>query len=163
MWPRIRKDREREERARRYTDEAMLRADEIMDRVKGRMFSECFTDHGLATRVANAGPKLVLSFELQFLWGFFHEFVQTEEFPTNGYDRIKLHLLHRLVRVHGYELKEATAEANAVEDLFNEDDPLFREISRLGMLSFHAPVDEAMVLILRAIDETGWKDAKDDR
>ena len=45
----------------------------------------------------------MLSIELQFLWGAFHELVQ--EYPiltTNGFDRIKAHLILRLMNVHGY-------------------------------------------------------------
>lgn len=45
---------------------------------------------------------LMLSIELQFLWGFFHEFVhEYPNFPTSGYDRAKLHLIERLrLRTH---------------------------------------------------------------
>ena len=40
-----------------------------------------------------AHDAIFTSFELQFLWGFFFAHVQTYNAPTNGFDRIKLHLI----------------------------------------------------------------------
>lgn len=77
--------------------------------------------------------------------------MQTETLPTNGFDRIKLHLLHRLISVHGYDVADAASETNAVEDLYNSADPLFEAEAALGKESFTAPVDAAMVIAFRVL------------
>jgi hypothetical protein len=155
MWPFIRNSRQiskaDSDRAARYNAEGIRLSDQIMDRVKGCFFAECLIDPDLAKFAADGGRPLHLAFETQFLWGFFHEYVQSEDFPTGGYDRIKLHLMQRLMTFHGYDIKGAAAQANSVEDLFNRDDPLFRELSELGMRSFNQPVDDAMIIGMRAI------------
>jgi hypothetical protein len=83
--------------------------------------------------------------------GFFHEYVQTKDLPVNGYDRIKLHLVERLVAVHGYDVTRAATEANRVEDLFNSDEPLFGAIAELGQRSHRAPFPQSMVVAYRAM------------
>jgi hypothetical protein len=98
---------------------------------------------------------MLLSFELQFLWGFFHEYVQTTNLPVNGYDRIKLHLVERLIDDHGYDIKRATAEANSVEDLFNSGEPLFTAIAELGQRSHTAPFNKSMTVAYRAMMVSG--------
>jgi hypothetical protein len=140
-----------EERARLYREEGMRRADQLMHVAKGAFLRECFLDPEFAKFAADGGAKMQLSFELQFLWGFFHEHVQTADLPVNGYDRIKLHLTERLVTVHGYDIKRAAAEANAVEDLFNSDAPLFTAIAKLGQRSYKIPFEKSMVVAYRAM------------
>ncbi len=57
--------------------------------------------------------------------------------PVNGYDRIKM--IDWLINNRGYELDGAVREANSVESLYNENDPLFERISELGKKGFIEP------------------------
>jgi hypothetical protein len=147
---RKKRDTALEERVHLYKEEGMRRA-ELMDVVKGEFLRECSVDPQLAQFAAERSPLMQLSFELQFLWGFFHEHVQTADLPVNGYDRIKLHLVERLVTAHGYDVKRAAAEANSIEDLFNSAEPLFEAVAELGQRSYKEPVAKSMVVSYRAL------------
>ena len=133
---------------------ARARAAALMDRVHGRFFAECFADIEMATFFGEEGDKLLISFELQFLWGFFHEVVAEVTLPTNGYDRIKLHLIDWLVSARGYEISAAVREANVIEGLFNEDEPIFGSISGLGRRSHTVPQEDALLIVVRALMKT---------
>lgn len=78
-------------------------------------------------------------FELQFMWGFFHEYVQTQEFPTNGYDRIIWHLIYHLSKVRGRTLEQARDEATEMNAKFNADDGMFMAVADLGKQAYHDP------------------------
>ena len=75
----------------------------------------------------------MLSIEMQLLWGVFHEFVQEyPEMPTNGFERIQIHLMERLMRVHSYSLQDARDFVISVHNLYNENEGLFATTSELG-------------------------------
>ncbi|MGO4839825.1 hypothetical protein AB4144_47025, partial [Rhizobiaceae sp. 2RAB30] len=63
--------------ARETSDEAARRSKEVVSRMRDRLLDHAFVDTGLAAFVAEKGSAFVLNLELQFLWGYFHEFVQT--------------------------------------------------------------------------------------
>lgn len=151
MWPFSKKRNFEKERAGKNYDKGAELADEIIGRARRKLLSECFVDSDLAAFVAKQGPRLHHTFELQFLWGFFHEFIKTEDFPTAGHDRIKLHLMHRLMLGQGRAPLTANAEVNAVEDLLNQRDPVCVATAELGKKSFSSPSDDAMVIICRSM------------
>lgn len=103
-------------------------AQEIMEREKALLDAE-----GM-----DVNDKVMLSIELQFLWGVFRELVQEyPDLPTHGLDRVKLHLIMRLVDAHGYSFEAARNEAISVGNLYNEADTLFDALASLGQKAFH--------------------------
>jgi hypothetical protein len=76
------------------------------------------------------------SFDLQFLWGFFFEHVQRYDLRTNGFDRIKIHLIDWLVNYRDYKFEDAISEANSIEDQYNEDGFNFLYVSEGGKRAY---------------------------
>ena len=103
-------------------------AQQIMEREKAVLYAE-----GIGLN-----DKLMLSIELQFLWGVFRELVQEyPDLPTNGLDRVKLHLIMRLVDVHGYSFEAARDEAIGVGEQYNKADGIFDALASFGQKAFH--------------------------
>jgi len=99
--------------------------------------------------------KVFLSMEMQFLWGYFFMHVQEFDLPTNGYDRIKLHLIDWLMNERGYSFEGARDNANEIEDLYNSADPLFESISALGKEAFTKHSDHYFFVILDGLRTSG--------
>ena len=97
----------------------------------------------------------MLGIELQFLWGVFHEFVQEyRQLPTNGFDRIKLHLIEHLIRVHGYTLEHARDEVKCLEGMYNEGDNLFEAISKLGIATYHDNKPGRLCVVVKTLQDS---------
>ena len=131
-------------------EEATARAADLAERVMAQERKALDTE-GLADLIDD---RTMLSIELQFLWGLFHEFVQEyPELPTSGFDRIKLHLIGRLVHAHSYSLWAARDEANAVEDLYNKADELFEAISGLGKQAYRDARPGHLCTVVKVLHE----------
>ncbi|MBL8643488.1 MAG: hypothetical protein JNK21_06115 [Rhodospirillaceae bacterium] len=96
-----------------------------------------------------------LSMEMQFLWGYFFMHVQEFDLPTNGFNRIKLHLIDWLMNERGYSFESARDNANEIEDLYNAADPLFESISALGKEAFAKHGDHYFFVILDSLRTSG--------
>lgn len=127
------------------------KADEIMEKNKAEMLAQCFAEPDLADTLSAQSEGFILSIEIQFLWGFFHEYVQTYKAPANGYDRILIHLIERLTGVHGFKFSDAVEFVHNIQDLYNKDDPFFSDISDLGKLAYHDGGDHYYTYIIKLI------------
>ncbi|RWB69744.1 hypothetical protein [Mesorhizobium sp.] len=141
--------------AKELLEEGDRLADEAYKRQLAAFVPIATTDELLGKFVDDHGDGLRDTFrwfELQFLWGFFHEYVQTRQFPTNGFSRILVHIIHRLIHKHGLNLTQARDAALQLEDLYNKADGNFELISELGKKSFHDhSLDDAMVTVFMAL------------
>ncbi|MBZ9860860.1 hypothetical protein [Mesorhizobium sp. CA12] len=104
-----------------------------------------FAQQGITPR---DGKNLLFRFEQQFLWGFFHEYVQTKNFPTNGFARISIHLIERFMTKHGFSFEKARIAALEMDAKYNKNDAAFMAIAEHGMAAFHgeAPEDEGTIM-----------------
>lgn len=101
---------------------------------------------------------MIFSIELQFLWGVFHEVVANgPNFPTNGYDRILLHIISFLTRERRMTLEEARDHALGVQSLFNEADSLFDAVEQRGRLAYRHGGDRHFIDIVLALHQSGAK------
>jgi hypothetical protein len=99
---------------------------------------------------------MIFSIELQFLWGVFYEVVANgPTFPTNGYDRILLHIISYLTREHDKTLEQARDHALGVQALFNEADSLFDAIEQRGRLAYKNGGDRHFIDIVLALHQSG--------
>lgn len=131
--------------------EARQRAADLAERIMAGEMAALDTE-GLADLF---NDKMMLSIELQFLWGIFHEFVQEyRNLPTNGFDRIKLHLIERLMDTHGYSFDAARDEANLLEDLYNKADEIFDAVSQCGKEAFHDARPGQLAVVVKTLHET---------
>ncbi|WP_095091007.1 hypothetical protein [Mesorhizobium sophorae] len=158
MLPIFRRKSPDTEVAKEYLEEGARLADEAFGRQFSTFIKYTMTNEVLGKFVDDQGDGLRDTFqwfELQFLWGFFHEYVQTEKFATNGFSRILVHIIHRLIHKHGLSLAHARDAALELEDLYNKADSNFEAISELGKKAFHDPLlDDAMVSIVMALAMT---------
>jgi hypothetical protein len=98
---------------------------------------------------------LFMSMEMQFLWGYFFMHVQEFKLPTNGFDRIKLHLIDWLIHGRGYSFESARDNVNDIDGLYNAADPLFESISTLGKEAFTQHGDHYFFMILEGLRTSG--------
>lgn len=115
-------------------------ASEAVDRGKAMAREMMEREYTLLGVKELVGPEegALLTAEMWFLWGVFHEFVQEyPDLPTNGFDRIKLHLAAHLQDTRQIALEEAIDAANAVEATFNRANPLFDAVAAVGKEAFH--------------------------
>lgn len=99
--------------------------------------------------------EIMLDIELQFLWGVFRELVQEYPgLPTNGFDRVKLHLIMRLMDAHGYSFEAARDEAISVEGLYNKADELFDALAGLGQKTFHDGQSGRLLTVAKVLQGT---------
>lgn len=119
-------------------------AQQIMERERAALDAEGVGDL--------CDDKIMLSIELQFLWGVFRELVQEyPDLPTNGFDRVKLHLIMRLMDAHGYSFETARDEAISVEELYNEADELFDQLASLGQKTFHDSCPGRLLAVVKTL------------
>lgn len=134
--------------------EAMQRAAYLGERIMRSEMTMLEAD-GLAHLFSE---EMMRSIEFQFLWGVFHEFVQEyPDLPTNGFDRIKLHLISRLMDAHGQSFEAARHYANSVERLYNEADELFDAMADAGKNAYRDGRPGRLSAIVRALHETGMR------
>ncbi|CAN7702646.1 hypothetical protein [Mesorhizobium sp. LjNodule214] len=157
-----RKKSQEAEVAKEFLEEGARLADEAYKRQLATFVPIATTNEILGKFVDDQGDGLRDTFqwfELQFLWGFFHEYVQTEKFATNGFSRILVHIIHRLIHKHGLNLTQARDTALEIEDLYNKADGNFELISELGKKAFHDPLlDDAMVSVFMVLAVTLGKE-----
>ena len=141
-----------EDYARRCMEEGRALSKEASAGMMTAIMSGSIKSPRVARFVSDGGANLLLSFEFQFLWGGLHEFVQTKPLPTNGYDRILLHLVDWLVNERGYGFEEARQHALDTQALFNRADPLFDLIAESGKAFFHTRDTTYFSLVLDHIE-----------
>lgn len=94
--------------------------------------------------------------KVQFLWGVFYEVVADgPDFPTNGYDRLLLHVIDFLMKERGLTLEDARDTALRLQRMFNEADCLFDAIEQRGRLAYRHGSDQHFIEIALALHETG--------
>lgn len=139
--------------------ESARRAADLAEQIMARESAALYED-GLGGLLDD---RLMLSIEMQFLWGVFHELVQEyPHLPTNGFVRIKLHLIRYLMDARGYSFEHARDEANVIDGLYNEANEYFDTISSYGKDAFHNPAPghlSAIVLSVCALDEQQQSEA----
>jgi hypothetical protein len=85
---------------------------------------------------SDAVRGLIKDIEPAFLWGVFSEIVATgPSFPTNGHDRVKLHLLHFLTSQRGLTRDQALERVEEVEHSYSQAEPIFDAIQTRGRLA----------------------------
>ena len=141
------------EAADEYIREGDRLAEEVMKKQRARFMSEAVLNDELAPFVEAADLKnLYIWFEMPFLWGYFHEYVQTQKFATNGFSRIMVHLMYWLTKRYGYSFEQARISALEMDDRYNRDEPTFMTLARYGMDAFHDRTpDAAMVASILAL------------
>ncbi|MDP3262451.1 MAG: hypothetical protein U1E06_07880 [Tabrizicola sp.] len=142
-----------EDYARRCMEEGRYLSKDASGAMMAAIMAESIKSSDVARYVSAGGTSILLSFELQFLWGVFHEFVQTKPLPTNGYDRILLHTIDWLVNERGYGFEEARHRVLATQSLFNEADPLFDLIAQSGKAFYHQRDTSQFSLALTQISD----------
>jgi hypothetical protein len=99
---------------------------------------------------------LLLSLELQFLWGVFCELVRKgPSFPTNGYDRVVLHLIYYLQREHGFPFEYAKRMVLSVQGLYNSADEVFDAVAGRGRTAYRDGGDHHFADIVLAFHKHG--------
>jgi hypothetical protein len=102
---------------------------------------------------------MLLSLELQFLWGIFCELVSDgPSFPTNGYDRVLSLLMFYLHEERGFPLDYARVMALGTQKLFNSADELFDGIAKHGRAAYRNGGDQHFVNIVLALHQNGVRD-----
>ncbi|MDV2966016.1 hypothetical protein RZ532_08525 [Nitratireductor aquimarinus] len=137
-----------------YSRKASEIADEIISESKAHLLAECYRDTELSKFISDKGELFILSIEIQFLWGLFHEYVASNPMPLNGFDRITLHLTNWLIEKHGYSFPQARDEAVATQNLYNLDDGLFTSISDCGKQAFRDGTTDKLTLIVCAMRDS---------
>ncbi len=93
---------ELEARAKASVEVGRERAAGIIETQAAGLAFRCTQDPELAAFAEEVVEREMLhSIEIQFLWGFFFMHVQEFALPTNGFDRIKLHLIDWLMTMRG--------------------------------------------------------------
>jgi hypothetical protein len=142
--------REQQGVAKEITERAIVVARDLVHRQRAAL--EAASDD-LGFRL---NGEMLLSIELNFLWGVFSNLVADgPALPTNGFDRVVLHIAHYLVREHGVELGEAIANAKRVEGLYNEAELVFEAISSRGRDAYRDGTDHHFVQIALALHRSG--------
>lgn len=86
--------------------------------------------------------EMIFSLELQFLWGIFYKVVANgPAFPTNGFDRLVMHIIYFLVAERRKTFDEARDLALSIQDLYNADDPVFEAIQGMGQVAYERAID----------------------
>lgn len=150
MWWWGSKKRAEHARARQHREQGRQHADILMAGLHDRLFSECTSDPSLAAFAALRLAEVLATFEPHFLWGFFSEYSLTEDFPTKGDDRIKLHLIDWFVHSRNHSPDSAVAAANLAGRQQASGDKVSETISVLGAQSFREGGDGALVTVMRA-------------
>lgn len=152
FWRKSPEDKLADQVTREYLTEGERLADAAMEKQFVHFMQASMTLKELGTWFDEQEDSIFIWFELQFLWGFFHEYVQTQDFPTNGYSRIMTHLMHRLMKKHGRTLQQAREEALEMDTAFSRDNGTFNRISSLGKQAFHdESLDDAMSAVFFAL------------
>ena len=95
----------------------------------------------------------IVSIEVQFLWGVYYELVADgPTLPTNGYDRIVLHIISYLMDEKRASLEQAREIALGVQGLFNEEDRLFDIIQQGGRRAYREGDDQVFIDVVRALN-----------
>lgn len=145
-----------EARTKQSIERGRERAASILETQAAGLAFRCTQNAELAAFAEEAvRRKVFLSMEMQFLWGYFFMHVQEFDLPTNGYDRIKLHLIDWLINERGYSFEGARDNANDIESLYNEADPVFESISALGKEAFAKHGDHYFFIMLDSIRTSG--------
>jgi hypothetical protein len=100
--------------------------------------------------------EVVLSLEIQFLWGVFREVIRNAPaLPTNGHERIRLHLMAFLMKARGKTMESAGLHARGAQALLDEADILFGAIEQKGRLAYRDGGDQHLVDIVLAVHKSG--------
>lgn len=146
--------------AKEYSEKGVQMARDALDRMRAHCLAACLDNPRLAKMIAEGESQFVLGFELMFLWGFFHEHVQTLSLPTNGYDRILIHTMQHLIEWHGWDLRAAVHEVRGLQQMYDRDDALFSVVSEFGKKAYRGDGGEnAMTaVLLKVLDarDNGW-------
>lgn len=144
-----------EQEAHDYMSEGARRAQELIEAERIELFRESIKDADFTRYVVKLGQDFVLQIELQFLWGFFHEYVKTRRFPTNGFDRISLHLIHHLIHFQNLTLDDSRQRVSEIDRAYNSADRLFEAISELGKRRFHGDESVSILMCVQALRKSG--------
>lgn len=132
-----------------HTTEGHRIACELVDNIFGRYMATYLIQPELAQDLVDAGEAVLRRIEIMLVWGVFHEHVQKVPTPVNGYDRISVQVIYYLVHTRNSSFSEARDAALDMQDLFNTDDKVFMDVSRLGMAAYHGTLrDEDLVATL---------------
>lgn len=142
-----------EDYARRTNEEGRSLSENASRAMLTAIMAESVKNAEVAKLVSSGDISFLESVELQFLWGVHHEFVQTKPLPTNGYDRILVHLIDWLVNGRGQTFENARQRALATQRLFNEADPVFDMIANSGKTYFHGhEITEFSVILAQSAE-----------
>lgn len=100
--------------------------------------------------------KLVLSIELQVLWGLFSEHEKGFDAPTNGYDRVMLSLIGWMCERYDYSWADALNEVKKAEYLYNNANPLFDVLAMEGRKAYRSPRADIFVRAIAALNEASF-------
>ncbi|HEU0147963.1 MAG TPA: hypothetical protein VFR21_13955 [Bradyrhizobium sp.] len=147
------------EREREYGDaaaEEVARGRTIGSEVVGRQ--RAALDAAWGAMGFRFNERMVYGIEVQFLWGLYSEMVADgPPLPTNGYDRVMLHMIGYLVAERRIPLSQARGEVSAVQDFYNEDNQLFGAIEKRGRQAYRDGSDQHFVDIVWALHKSGTK------
>jgi len=147
---------ELEARAKESIERGRERAIGILDTQAAGLAFRCTQDPELGELLEEVVRRnMLLGMKMQFLWGFFFMHVQEFDLPTNGFDRIKLHLIDWLINEQGYGFEIARDNANDVEDQYNGADPVFDSISALGKEAYAKHGDHYFFVMLSSVRSSG--------
>ena len=97
--------------------------------------------------------RLLLSLEMQYLWGVFSQSASSASFDVPEDDLTMAHLIDWLVVHQGMNIEEAIGEASDIRGLLEENDPLFMAIAKRGSNAFNGTDEPDFFKALYAVDE----------
>ena len=122
-------------------DEGSARAEKFILVEMTLLDIKCLTDIRLraihiSTQSKEITSPLMFSIELQLLWGFFQQHVNTYETPVAAEDRISLHIIHWLINHYDLSIDKAKSHANGVAKLSSDNDSIFFGVKELGRMAY---------------------------
>ena len=96
---------------------------------------------------------ILLSLELQYLFGYFEEYSKGYKYPTTPEDRTLVHIIDWLMHYRKYDLDDARGEVFSLRELKNEGDTLFESIAKRGREAYIGIEHADFFNILKAFNE----------
>ncbi|WP_417204955.1 hypothetical protein [Antarctobacter sp.] len=99
-------------------------------------------------------PHHMLAIELPFMWGWFEAFAEIQgEWPTSPDQRATVHIIRYCIDHHEMDFNQACAEGNYLDQMWNEEDPLFEAFRQRGRKAFKEPRREILAQAIMQISD----------
>lgn len=139
---------------RSYFEGARARAHRLVRQQKEDLAIRLSASDALAAYLNLAvQERLLLSLEMQYLWGAFAQSASSATFEVPEDDLTMAHLIDWLVVHQGMNIEDAFGEVGDIRGLLEQNDPLFMAIAKRGSNAFNGTNEPDFFKALYAVDE----------